>query len=87
MFHHLDGAHQRAMLAETRRVLAPGGRLELINLARREERSHEHLARWLHSHERLARNGESDVIATMQHAGFEQARSTEARPRAACLGS
>lgn len=74
MFHHLSAAQQQAMLAEVRRVLAASGRLELVDLAGREESSRGRLARFIHSHEVLATNGEKDVLAAMQRAGFEQVR-------------
>src|SRR5262245_43465554 len=68
MFHHLaDTEERRRMLGEARRVLAPGGRLELMDIAPPRS-GHSGLARWLHSH--LGDNSESRVLDLMQDAGF-----------------
>src|SRR5262245_2136061 len=57
MFHHLaDTDERRRMLGEARRVLAPGGRLELFDFS---PSTHSGLARWLHSSAHLRDNAES----------------------------
>src|SRR5688572_32458961 len=67
MFHHLDVSNQQAMLSEAHRVLAPGGRLELLDFVSEPARAHGLFARFKPTHAGLA---EQDVIASMKRAGF-----------------
>jgi hypothetical protein len=60
------------MLAEARRVLAPGGRLELFDIAPRRS-TRPGIAHWLHSNAHLSDNAESRVLELMQGAGFTPA--------------
>jgi ubiquinone/menaquinone biosynthesis C-methylase UbiE len=68
MFHHLDAPTQRAMLSEVHRVLEPGGRLELMDFAGKHARGHGPLGRFRLMHAGLE---EDVVIASLQHAGFD----------------
>lgn len=73
MFHHLaDTDERRRMLGEARRVLAPGGRLELLDISPPRS-THSGLARWLHSSAHLRDNAESRVLELMQDVGFSPA--------------
>jgi ubiquinone/menaquinone biosynthesis C-methylase UbiE len=74
MFHHLDAQQQQAMLSEVRRVLEPSGRFELVDFAGREHAKQGSYRNWLHSHERLAGNAESNVTALLERAGFSDVR-------------
>jgi ubiquinone/menaquinone biosynthesis C-methylase UbiE len=71
MYHHLDAQQQKAMLSEVRRVSKPGGRFEFVDFAGREHGGHRN---WIHSHERLAGNTESNVTALLQRSGFADVR-------------
>jgi|SRR5215813_1460375 len=73
MFHHLaDTNERRRMLEEARRVLATGGRLELLDFSPPGS-THRGLARWLYSRARLSDNAESRVLDLMQDVGFSPA--------------
>jgi ubiquinone/menaquinone biosynthesis C-methylase UbiE len=74
MYHHLDAQQQVAMLSEVRRVLKPGGRFELVDFAGREHVGHGGYRNWIHSHERLAGNTESNVTTLLQRSGFADVR-------------
>lgn len=70
MFHHLANTDERRrVLGEARRVLAPGGRLELLDISPPGS-TDSGLARWLHSNAHLSDNAESRVLGLMQDAGF-----------------
>jgi ubiquinone/menaquinone biosynthesis C-methylase UbiE len=70
MFHHLSNTDERRrVLGEARRVLAPGGRLELFDLSQPRS-THSGLARWLHSSAHLSDNAESRILDLMQDVGF-----------------
>jgi ubiquinone/menaquinone biosynthesis C-methylase UbiE len=68
MFHHLEAPEQQAMVAEARRVLKPGGRLELVDFAGGAD--HAGLLKWLHAHHQLAGNAPANVLGLMTRAGF-----------------
>jgi ubiquinone/menaquinone biosynthesis C-methylase UbiE len=68
MFHHLTGVEQKQQtLIEIRRVLKPGGRLELLDFAPLDS-SEAGVSRWLHSSRLLRDNVESRVLSLMRDA-------------------
>jgi ubiquinone/menaquinone biosynthesis C-methylase UbiE len=82
MFHHLGRSDKESTLREIRRVLQPGGRLELLDFDGPDSGHRTHL-RFLHSHGRLSDNAEGTVLALMTGAGLADARTTR---RSALLG-
>jgi ubiquinone/menaquinone biosynthesis C-methylase UbiE len=71
MFHHLPGHAKREMLAEVRRVLRRGGRLELVDFA---GRARSFLAHVLHGRQPLSAVADDRLLARMREAGFSDAR-------------
>jgi ubiquinone/menaquinone biosynthesis C-methylase UbiE len=69
MFHHLERTAKQSMLAEVRRVLTPGGRLELLDFQGPDVKSGG-IMRLLHSHRLLHDNAEGRVVALLAEAGF-----------------
>ena len=80
MFHHLGSEEKRKMLGEVRRVLAPGGRLEMLDIGGRAPGAGRSPARLVHSRERLADSAEVRVLALMAGAELVDARVTDRRP-------
>jgi ubiquinone/menaquinone biosynthesis C-methylase UbiE len=74
MFHHLRRAQKEGMLREVRRVLAPGGRLELLDFSQPGGGVHGFLARLVHTHAELRDNVDDSIVALMAHAGLVDAR-------------
>lgn len=74
MFHHLDEGDRRSMLREARRVLRPGGRLELLDFAGPGSRSQGPLGRLIHAHHRLSGNDEASILGLLRTAGFTAPR-------------
>ena|SRR5687768_6032184 len=73
MFHHLRGTEKTGMLREVRRVLRPGGRLEMLDFAGPE--TADGLAtRILHSHQLLKDNSEGHVVSLFEAAGLADPR-------------
>jgi ubiquinone/menaquinone biosynthesis C-methylase UbiE len=74
MFHHLGRKERASALAEWRRVLKPGGRLEFLDFA---SGSGSLLGQWLHGRQ-LAEGAEARLLSRMREAGFVDAKRTAA---------
>jgi ubiquinone/menaquinone biosynthesis C-methylase UbiE len=72
MFHHLRRDDRPKVLAEVRRVLKPGGRLEFLDLA---AGTHSFLGRMLHGPQR-APSGEDRMLVRLREAGLTGGRHT-----------
>jgi ubiquinone/menaquinone biosynthesis C-methylase UbiE len=70
MFHHLPHAAKLAALREARRVLSPGGSLHLLDFEQESAQSHNPIARWLHSSQRLEDNRGEQILSWMHEAGL-----------------
>ena len=68
MFHHLPRDVKSGMLREVKRVLAPGGRLHLMDFT--GTTGHGRLAQLLHPKQALRDNTEDRVLTKMREAGF-----------------
>ncbi|HWQ36544.1 MAG TPA: methyltransferase domain-containing protein [Blastocatellia bacterium] len=68
MFHHLSRDVKEGMLHEVRRVLRPGGLLNLLDFAGPEAGGF--LTHLLHSSHQLKDNSEEQILALMRQAGF-----------------
>lgn len=75
MFHHLRRDERSKVLAEVRRVLKPGGRLEFLDLA---GGSHNFFGRMLHGRQ-VAPSGEDRMLVRMREAGLVDAVHTGTR--------
>jgi ubiquinone/menaquinone biosynthesis C-methylase UbiE len=72
MLHHLENDEKERMLQEVRRVLKPGGRLELLDFAGSQSGGQSALNRLLHSHHRLKDNVETRILELVASAGFAE---------------
>src|SRR5215469_14365411 len=70
MFHHLPHDTKPATLRELRRILKPGGSLHLLDFEQEGSHSHNPLARWIHSSERMQDNSSERILEWMREAGF-----------------
>ena len=73
MFHHLHRDEKVAMLRELRRVLRPGGRVEMLDSAG-PETGDGGVTRFLHSHQLLSDNSAARVVSYFAEAGFAPVR-------------
>ena len=75
MFHHVRKEQKLNVLADVRRVLRPGGRLEFVDFA---GGTHNMLAQILHGRQASASAG-ARLLQRLAEAGFTEARRTSAR--------
>ncbi len=73
MFHHLDADVKAKTLREIRRVLKPGGRIELLDFRGPDEGAR-FIARLFHSDDRLRDNAERRVLSFAADAGLADAK-------------
>ena len=81
MIHHLDPRDKANAFREIRRVLAPGGRFEMVDFAGPHSHDGGFMQRLFHAHDQLADSDEDRVLAYMHDAGLSDARVVD-RPRA-----
>ena len=70
MLHHLPAEIKRGMLADVRRVLAPGGSFHLMDFMPAVQRDDGLLARILHGDGSVRDNGAEQIHALLVEAGF-----------------
>lgn len=73
MFHHLETGQKEEALREARRVLRPGGRLELMDFAGPDAPGLGAVGRVMHSNRRLRDNAKGRVLYLMAAAGLDKA--------------
>jgi ubiquinone/menaquinone biosynthesis C-methylase UbiE len=79
VFHHLDNEGKRGALAETLRVLRPGGAFALLDFGGAAERPDGLLTRLFHHDEALRDNYGGRLAALLREAGFRDARAAAER--------
>jgi SAM-dependent methyltransferase len=79
MFHHLDAEVKRSALVEALRVLAPDGRLHLVDFGGAIERSDGLRARLQHRNKHLTGNLGEQIPELMRESGFAEAGEIEHR--------
>lgn len=77
MLHHVHGKEKPKALAEMRRVLKPGGRLELMDIIMHGRRGL--LARRLHGGNQLSANVDDRIMTALRDAGFGEVTKTGER--------
>lgn len=70
MFHHLPQDTKLATLCEVRRVLRPGATLHLLDFVEPGRRSHNPVARWLHTSQPMQENTQERILSWMSEAGL-----------------
>jgi ubiquinone/menaquinone biosynthesis C-methylase UbiE len=70
MFHHLEDGAKTKALAEFRRVLLPGGRLEFLDFTEPASRGQGALSRLIHAHHRLKDSSDARILELLTRAGF-----------------
>ncbi len=78
MIHHLDPKDKVNAFCEIRRVLAPGGRFEMIDFGNPHQPGGR-VQRLFHAHPRLSDSDETRVLAYMREAGFETVQVLDRR--------
>jgi ubiquinone/menaquinone biosynthesis C-methylase UbiE len=73
MFHHLPQDAKLATLREVRRVLKARGSLHLLDFVEGGH-SHNPLARWLHTSQRMQDNTQERILSWMSEAGLLDSR-------------
>lgn len=79
MFHHLEPAVKERTLLEIRRVLRPGGRLQLLDFWAPAPHQHGLFGRLIHAHAHVQDNVDDKIPALMSAAGFTGARRVAER--------
>lgn len=79
MFHHLPPEAKVGTLLEVRRVLKPGGRFHMLDLAVPESRAHGFLAHLFHASQRLKDNVEGRILVLLREAGFADPKQVARR--------
>jgi ubiquinone/menaquinone biosynthesis C-methylase UbiE len=77
MFHHLEAGQKVKTLREARRVLAPGGSLHLLDLARPEEQRTGWWDRLVYSNPHLKDNSDNRILTLLRECGFESAKKVK----------
>jgi ubiquinone/menaquinone biosynthesis C-methylase UbiE len=74
MYHHLPTEDKQKIFHEVRRVLKPGGRLDMVDFGGPEFSPGGLIARLLHSKDRLKENAGERIFSLMEQAGLVDAK-------------